>query len=143
MALLIGILADRLGRISAVYTGRPGRNENVEATLILWRGDVLGSGLILGIYRMILARYSHYYRLTTRRLFVSTGFVHRRRDQMELLRVKDVFTRQLTLLPTGSWAWGPWSSSPTDKDMPTSPARRGRRSQEGHGPDLAPRPRRA
>jgi membrane protein YdbS with pleckstrin-like domain len=49
--------------------------------------------LMLG-YRMILARYGHYYRLTTRRLFVSTGMLQRRRDQMELLRVADVYTRQ-------------------------------------------------
>ena len=46
------------------------------------------------MYRIIKAGYGHYYRLTTRRLFVSTGLMHRRRDQMELLRVKDVFTRQ-------------------------------------------------
>jgi len=45
-------------------------------------------------YRMIFATYGHFYRLTTRRLFVSTGMLQRRRDQMELLRVADVFTRQ-------------------------------------------------
>jgi len=59
-----------------------------------------GFGLLLGVlwlvlfYRILQARYGHYYRLTTRRLFVSTGLMRRRRDQMELLRVKDVFTRQ-------------------------------------------------
>jgi len=53
--------------------------------LLLWLGI---------IYRITLARYGHYYRLTTRRLFVSTGLMRRRRDQMELLRIKDVFTRQ-------------------------------------------------
>lgn len=46
------------------------------------------------LYRMAQARYGHYYRLTNRRLFVSTGLLRRRRDQMELLRVKDVYTRQ-------------------------------------------------
>jgi hypothetical protein len=46
------------------------------------------------IYRIMLARFGHFYRLTTRRLFVSTGLMRRRRDQMELLHVKDVFTRQ-------------------------------------------------
>ena len=46
------------------------------------------------LYRMAQARYGHYYRLTNRRLFVSTGLMRRRRDQMELLRVKDVYTRQ-------------------------------------------------
>jgi len=46
------------------------------------------------LYRFLMARYGHYYRLTTRRLFVSTGVFDRRRDQVELLRVNDVYTRQ-------------------------------------------------
>jgi len=46
------------------------------------------------IYRMLLARYGHYYRLTNRRLFISSGLMRRRRDQLELLRIEDVFTRQ-------------------------------------------------
>jgi hypothetical protein len=76
--------------------------------LLLW--------LAIG-YRILLARCGHYYRLTTRRLFVSTGLMRRRRDQMELLRVKDIFTRQ-TLIER-------WLSLGTvvivsdDKDLPT------------------------
>src|SRR5262245_50518598 len=60
----------------------------------------IGLGIALLAYwaflvtRMLQARYGHFYRLTNRRLFVSTGLMQRRRDQMELLRVKDVFTRQ-------------------------------------------------
>jgi len=54
---------------------------------------VLIFALVL-LRRVILARYGHFYRLTNRRLFVSTGLFNRRRDQMELLRVKDVYTRQ-------------------------------------------------
>jgi len=46
------------------------------------------------IYRIILARYGHFYRLTTRRLFVSSGLYRRRRDMTELLKVDDVYTRQ-------------------------------------------------
>lgn len=70
------------------------------------------------IWRMIQAHYSHYYRLTNRRLFVSTGVFNRRRDMMELLRVKDVFTRQQSL-------WERWLSLgtvvvvPTEKELPT------------------------
>ncbi|MEJ7636862.1 MAG: PH domain-containing protein [Singulisphaera sp.] len=45
-------------------------------------------------YRIAQARYGHYYRLTTRRLFVSTGLYKRRRDQVELIKVSDVFTEQ-------------------------------------------------
>ena len=58
------------------------------------------AGIALAIYllallrRVILARYGHYYKLTNRRLFVSTGLFARRRDQMELLRVQDVYTKQ-------------------------------------------------
>jgi len=57
--------------------------------LFLWLG-------LIG--RMIQARFGHHYRLTTRRLFVSTGVLRRERDQMELLRVQDVFTRQQSLM---------------------------------------------
>jgi Bacterial PH domain len=35
--------------------------------------------------------------LTTRRLFVRTGFFRRRIDQIELLRVKDLFVQQTLL----------------------------------------------
>lgn len=57
-------------------------------------GVVLALIWLALIRRVILARYGHFYRLTNRRLFVSTGVFRRRRDQMELLRVQDVFTRQ-------------------------------------------------
>jgi len=46
------------------------------------------------LYRFIHARYGHYYTLTNRRLFIDTGLFRRRRDQMELIHIKDVFTRQ-------------------------------------------------
>ena len=64
------------------------------------------SGLVLAvcwialIRRIILARFGHYYRLTNRRVFVSTGIFSRRRDQMELLRVEDVYTKQSLM---GRW----------------------------------------
>jgi len=65
-----------------------------------WGIPTAVAGVVLLIFwgmlftRMVQARYGHFYRLTNRRLFVSTGLMRRRRDQMELLRVKDVFTRQ-------------------------------------------------
>lgn len=49
------------------------------------------------VYHMLLARFSHYYRLTTRRLFVSVGVFRRKRYMMELLKLKDVSTRQANL----------------------------------------------
>ncbi len=67
---------------------------------------------------MVQAHYSHYYRLTNRRLFVSTGVFNRRRDMMELLRVKDVFTRQQSLAER--WlGLGTVVVEPNDKSLPT------------------------
>jgi membrane protein YdbS with pleckstrin-like domain len=44
--------------------------------------------------------HSHHYRLSSRRLIVRTGLFQRRLDQIELLRVKDVFVQQSLL---GTW----------------------------------------
>ena len=49
-------------------------------------------------FRVLRARFSHYYRLTTRRLFVSSGIFRRRRDIIEFSRIKDFYTRQGSLL---------------------------------------------
>jgi len=51
-------------------------------------------------YQLIRASQSHHYRLTTRRLFVASGFFHHRVDQIELLRIKDLYIQQSM---TGSW----------------------------------------
>ena len=42
-------------------------------------------------FKLFRVRRNHYYRLTTRRLFLTTGMFHRRVDQVELVRVKDLF----------------------------------------------------
>ncbi len=76
----------------AVYTWGYG-HEAIATVTIVAGLVVLGAWLQL-LYRIIQARFSHYYRLTNKRLFVSTGLLRRRRDQMELLHVKDVFTKQ-------------------------------------------------
>ena len=76
----------------ALYTWVDGHPSMSFLTIVL--GIVLGVIWLAIGYRILKARYGHYYRLTNRRLFVSTGLMRRRRDQMELLRVKDVFTRQ-------------------------------------------------
>jgi hypothetical protein len=59
---------------------------------------MLGIGfLLIWVYlgwRALRAWHSHHYRLTTRRLFVSNGFFRRRVDQIELLRVKDLYLQQ-------------------------------------------------
>jgi hypothetical protein len=52
------------------------------------------------IYKFLRARRNHQYRLTTRRLFLTTGIFQRRVDQVELIRVKDLFMQQSVI---GSW----------------------------------------
>jgi hypothetical protein len=51
-------------------------------------------------YRYLRAYRGHHYRLTNRRLFVTTGFFRRRVDQLELLRIKDVYIQQSMI---GDW----------------------------------------
>jgi hypothetical protein len=61
------------------------------AILLFW--------IVTGL-KVFRAIHSHHYRLTSRRLFVRTGIMRRRLDQIELLRVKDLFVRQSLL---GKW----------------------------------------
>jgi membrane protein YdbS with pleckstrin-like domain len=51
-------------------------------------------------YRYLRAYRGHHYRLTNRRLFVTTGFFNRRVDQLELIRIKDVYIQQSMI---GDW----------------------------------------
>jgi len=67
--------------------------------------DVLVGIVVLGYwanlgYRYLRAHRGHHYRLTNRRLFVTTGFFSRRVDQLELLRIKDVYIQQSMV---GDW----------------------------------------
>ena len=66
---------------------------------LLWLGGiaVLVYWLTLG-WQVLLARQGHHYELTNRRLFVDTGCFRRRRDQVELLRIQDVYVKQQGLL---------------------------------------------
>jgi membrane protein YdbS with pleckstrin-like domain len=99
----------------AFYTWAYGHTNVAPFTILLAVG--LGLLWITLLYRIIKARYGHYYRLTTRRLFVSTGLMRRRRDQMELLRIKDVYTRQ-TL--TERWlSLGTVVVVSTEQELPT------------------------
>jgi hypothetical protein len=70
-------------------------------TQLTWLAIVLGTALLIfwSITALTVLRtiQSHHYRLTTRRLFVRTGFFRRRIDQIELLRVKDIFVQQTLL----------------------------------------------
>jgi membrane protein YdbS with pleckstrin-like domain len=57
-------------------------------------GVVLLAYWLYLVWQVLAARLSHHYRLTNRRLFISTGIFHRRRDQVELLNVKDLYVKQ-------------------------------------------------
>jgi len=78
--------------VLAIYTwGEEHTNLNVVTPVL---GVALGVAWVALFYRILRARFGHEYRLTNRRLFVSTGLLRRRCDQMELLHVNDVFLRQ-------------------------------------------------
>jgi membrane protein YdbS with pleckstrin-like domain len=57
-------------------------------------GVALAFVWLLFVRRMVLGRFGHAYQLTNRRLFISTGVLKRRRDQIELLRLQDLYTKQ-------------------------------------------------
>jgi len=99
----------------AVYTW--GYSDGTLAPVAVIAGVGLGLLWLALVYRIVQARFGHYYRLTTRRLFVSTGLMRRRRGMMELLRVKDVFTRQSLI---ERWlSLGTVVVVSSDKDLPT------------------------
>jgi membrane protein YdbS with pleckstrin-like domain len=78
--------------VLAIYTW--GYSNGSLAPVTIVAGVVIAILWVALAYRILQACCGHFYRLTNRRLFVSTGLLDRRRDMMELLRVKDVFTRQ-------------------------------------------------
>jgi membrane protein YdbS with pleckstrin-like domain len=81
--------------VLAIFTWGYGYEDLLPVTLIGAAVLIFAWGTLL--YRVAQARYGHAYQLTNRRLFVSTGLLRRRQDQMELLRVKDVYIRQKLL----------------------------------------------
>lgn len=62
--------------------------------LVILLGLTLTLGWIWLIFRMIRARMGHHYRLTTNRLFVSSGIFRRTQDMMELEHLKEVSVQQ-------------------------------------------------
>jgi len=110
-------LALTLGWVAlATYTWGMG---HAHLAFLAW----LAGGVVLVLWvamfvRMFQAQYSHHYKLTNRRLFVSTGIFHRRRDMMELMRIKDVFTRQQSLLER-ALGLGTVVVVPNEKELPT------------------------
>jgi len=100
----------------AAYTWGMGHEH---LALLTW----FAGGVVLVLWvalflRMLQAHQSHYYQLTNRRLFLTTGIINRRRDMMELMRIKDVFTRQQSLLER-ALRLGTVVVVPSEKEIPT------------------------
>jgi hypothetical protein len=93
--LLRSIAAALLTVISAVFAfevwDQGGSNYRVVARLL---GIAAAVFWVYLAFRLIRALYGHHYRLTTRRLFVANGFFRRRVDQIELIRIKDLYLQQ-------------------------------------------------
>jgi len=92
--LRIGVTAVWLFLLS--YLGNedhyPGR---VDWRIFVWiTGAAVAVYWILLIWQITMGRMGHFYELTNRRLFIETGVFRRRRDQMELLKVQDVYVKQ-------------------------------------------------
>jgi membrane protein YdbS with pleckstrin-like domain len=90
--LLAGILV--LGWLALAVATWGTSQQNVSPAITVILGIILGIGMLFLLRRVVLARFGHHYHLTNRRLFVATGVLNRRRDQMELLRVDDVYIKQ-------------------------------------------------
>ena len=108
---------------------------------MLWLGGVavLVYWITLG-WQFLLARLGHRYELTNRRLFVDTGFFRRRRDQVELLRVQDVYVKQQGLALSACSTIGTVVLESSEERLPVHYLAGVDRSQRGHGSDLAPCP---
>jgi membrane protein YdbS with pleckstrin-like domain len=90
---LVGAVILTLAWAALALWAWSGQNLNYSIAAVVTGVAVLVIWLALA-WRMLMARLGHFYRLTNRRLFVSTGVFNRRRDQMELLRIQDVYTKQ-------------------------------------------------
>jgi hypothetical protein len=77
-----------------------GRGDAVEP---VWGMLAIGVGVVVLLWwlhlgwQVLYARMSHYYKLSNKRLFVWTGVFRRRVDQLELLRINDVYVNHNTL----------------------------------------------
>lgn len=60
-------------------------------------GGLLLLGWVVLAWRVARARLGFYYELTTKRLFIATGVFYRRRDQVELIRIDDLYVKQPSL----------------------------------------------
>ena len=80
-------------------------------------GIFLGISWVIILRKIFLARFGHFYRLTNRRVFVCTGVFGRREDQMELLRIQDVFIQQHSLMQR-MLCLGTVALVPNDKSLP-------------------------
>ena len=92
------LVATALWIVLAYYAwGRPGTHQAWAIFAMIAGGFLLLYWLYL-LWQVMHARMSHYYRLTNKRLFVETGVFKRRIDQVELMRVNDVYLKHFSIL---------------------------------------------
>jgi membrane protein YdbS with pleckstrin-like domain len=71
------------------------RPNRLDWSLFVWiTGAAVALYWITLAWQIAMGRLGHSYELTNRRLFVETGVFRRRRDQMELLKVQDIYVKQ-------------------------------------------------
>jgi hypothetical protein len=73
--------------------------EPLNVLILVWGLAMVVYALTLA-HQMIQARFGRHYSLTTRRLFVTAGLFHRRRNMMELNKFHDIFIKQTFLQRT-------------------------------------------
>ena len=83
--------------VLAYFTwGRGEISKPLQMLAIIAAGLLVVYWLALG-WQVFRARFSHFYRLTNKRLFVWSGIFRRRLDQLELVKVNDVRTSEPSL----------------------------------------------
>ena len=76
----------------AFVTWDKGRTDVAFFTILIGLG--LAYAWVVLFYQILISAYSRHYTLTDRRLFISSGLFNSRKDQMELSRIHDVYTRR-------------------------------------------------
>ena len=94
--LLVGFLL--LGGLAASAYSTYGLGHGFMRPIFVLTGLVATIFWLYVAFRIIRARLGHHYRLTTNRLFVSSGIFRRHQDMMELDHLKEVAVQQNTFM---------------------------------------------
>lgn len=95
--LILRLLATGAWFVLAYFTWAQGAISQPLQMLAIITAVLLGLYWLALVWRVVKARFSHFYRLTNKRLFVWSGIFKRRLDQLELVKVNDVYTSEPSL----------------------------------------------